>query len=328
VRGLIRAERLRLRKRGGLQVVVLAIPVLASFFFLAGYQSSVGYMPTFDEQSYRHELIDMGAVQGVPPEEAEQMLDEMVESERVNMQEMRRQMESVWATFAFPQSLLTVLANSTILFFAMILLTATTIGDEFNWGTIRTTLLASGDRRRVLLVRLAALTFVAGLLLAFLLLLGLLLPLVLLAFGATLPTPPPVNPLGLGVLILGDLLVAIAMIGFAALATLMVRSGSLTLVVALVYVAIEAALLGALLQFEPFREDGSLEWLPKLLPVRSIVELLGSASHAAGVVERFPGDVVSRDLGAVWVPLGTVAAWGAAFIALAFRRFRRMDIVE
>ena len=40
---------------------------------------------------------------------------------------------------------------------ALVLLTATTIGDEFGWGTIRTTLLGSSHRWRILLVRLGAL---------------------------------------------------------------------------------------------------------------------------------------------------------------------------
>jgi ABC-type transport system involved in multi-copper enzyme maturation permease subunit len=328
MRGLLRAEGIRLRGRRSLQVIVLALPLLAAFFFLAGYQSSVSYIPTFDEQAYRQQFLIDSGIQGVPPEEAEQMLNDVIASERANFEQMRIQQEQIWSTYAFPQSLLTVLGSSTYIFFAMILITATTIGDEFGWGTIRTTLLASSDRRRLLFIRLGSLATIAVGLFVILLLLGVLLPLVLTATGAHLPNPPPIDARAFGVLLAGDVLIAMTLIGFAALATLLVRSGSLTLVVALVYVAIEAAILALLLRFEAFQPDGAYEWLPKVFPVRGIVAILDSATSAAGSLGRFPGEVLTRDLGGVWLPLGAVVAWGAVFTALAFRRFSRMDIVE
>lgn len=328
MRGLARAEWLRLRKRRSLQVIVLAVPILVAFFFLAGYASIGSDPPPFDPAEVRARILAEGWLEGVPPDEVEAIIAEQIEAER----EMRpQQVEGLAisrARFAFPQSLVTVLGSSTFMFFALILLTATTIGDEFSWATIRTALLASSHRRRMLLVRLAALVVIAGIVLGLLLLLGTLLPAVLGLLGASLPSTTPVDPVALVALLAGEMVIAIAVIAFAALATLLVRSGSLTLVVILVYVVVEAAVLALLVRFELFGENGAGEWLLDTFPVRGIVILTDAASRAAGGLPNYPGEFIVRDLGAAGLPFVALLAWGSLFAALAFRRFSRMDIVE
>jgi hypothetical protein len=327
MRGLARAEWIRLRHRRANLVIALAIPLLAAFFFLAGYQS-VAVVPPFDEQAYRQQIIDEGGLQGVPPDQLEAILSQMVESERVTVDQQVAQADQARSTYAFPQSLLKVLGNSGFVFFALILLTATTIGDDFSWGTIRTSLLASSDRRRLLAVRLGALVSTAAVLLTSLVLLGTLLPALLTILGEPPPAPPGLDAAGFAVLVASDLLVSVAVVGFAALATLLVRSGSLTLVLALVYVAVETATLALLLRFPALQAGGGLEWTLNLFPVRAIVSLLDTANRAAGAIPFNPGEVVVRDLGAARLPFATVLVLAAVFTSLAFRRFGRMDIVE
>ena len=327
MRGLARAEWLRLRKRRSLQVIVLAVPILAAFFFVAGY-SSIYEPPPFDEATRRAELIAEGYVEGVPPEEVEQFLAELLESERASMEQWREQVVLARAGYAYPQSVVTVLGSGTLVLFALILLTATTIGDEFSWGTIRTTLLASSRRPRLLFVRFVALAALGAFTFALLILLGVLLPFVLQAAGAPLPQPPAIDGGALLVLLAGHLVAVLAVIAFAALATLTVRSGSLTLVVVLVYVVVEAAILALFTRFESFQGDGENAWLITTLPVRGIAAIGDTASRVASAMAHYPGEEIVRDLGPVWVPLAALMVWATLFAALAFRRFSRMDIVE
>lgn len=326
--GLIRAEWLRFRKRRSLQVIVIAIPVLVTFFFIAGFASIEQPPPPFDEAAVRARLLaeNFGGGEWLP-EELESLLDEAVEQERFYTEQNREQIAIARSSYAFPQSIVTVFGFGTFLFFALILLTATTIGDDFGWGTIRTTLLASSHRTRLLLVRLTTLSAIAIGLVVSLLVLGATLPLVLAAVGAQLPPAPPIDLGGLSVLVVGILEAGVMVICFAAMGTLLVRSGSLTLVVMLVYVLVEAAILALLLQFGAFKSDGPMEWLLDAFPVRGIATLTEVARSVAASLPRYPGEVI-RDLGDVTVPLVALVVWGMLFGAIAFRRFARMDIAE
>jgi ABC-type transport system involved in multi-copper enzyme maturation permease subunit len=328
VSGLARAEWIRFRKRRSLQVIVLAVPLLVAFFFVAGYASIGDPLPPFDPEAVRARILAEGYLEGVPPEDAEIIIAETIAAERESYEWAQQQQALQRARYAFPQSVVTVLGSGTFLFFALILVTATTIGDEFGWGTIRTVLLASSDRRRLLAVRIAALGAVASSLLAALVALGAILPALLAATGAQLPATAGFDLGALLVLLLGELVIATAVIAFAALATLMVRSGALTLVVMLVYVVIEAAVLTLLLRFETFQDGGAGAWALDAFPVRGITALTGAASRAASGLGQFPGEPVVRDLGAAGLPLVALLAWGVLFAAVAFRRFSRMDIVE
>jgi ABC-type transport system involved in multi-copper enzyme maturation permease subunit len=328
VSGLFRADWLRFRKRGALQVMVIAVPVVAAFFYMVGYSGSGGGLIPFDEAAYRQQLIDEGAVTGLPPDEAEQQLQQMVASERSGYDEQARSIRATQSTYAFPQSLLLLLGFATFAFLAIILITATTIGDEFGWGTIRTSLIASSNRRRFFLGRFVTLASVAVVLLTALLLLGVVLPGVLAVTGNGPPAAPPIDAAWLAVLVLADLVISITLISFAMMATFLVRSGGLALVAALIYVAIEGAVLAALTRIEAFQDAGSLRWILNLLPFRATVTILDKLAVAAGRVEVYPGSNGPSDPGAAWLPLAALAVWGAVFLAIAFWRFRRMDIVE
>jgi ABC-type transport system involved in multi-copper enzyme maturation permease subunit len=327
VSGLIRAEWIRFRKRRSIQVIVIAVPLLVAFFFFAGFASIGEGPPPFDAQEVRARLIAEGFGLGLPPEELDPLLDDAVEQERQYIEQAIEQVKLARSAYGFPQSIVTVLGSGTFMLFALILLTATTIGDDFGWATIRTTLLASSHRVRLLLVRFTALSVAAIGILGALLLLGALLPLVLGAVGAQLPPAPAVNVAALGVLVVGLIEASLVVIAFSAMATLLVRSGGLTLVVMLVYVVVEAAILSLLLQFEAFKQEGPMAWLLDAFPVRGLAAMTDVAGRAAASIPRYPGDVI-RDLGDATVPLVALLIWGTLFAAIAFRRFSRMDIAE
>jgi len=309
--------------------MVIAVPVVIAFFYLTGFRGSDAGIIPFDEAAFRQQMIDEGSLNGLPPDEAEAQLQQMIDNERTGYQQMIDQIRRTQSTYAFPQSFIVVLGFATFAFLALTLITATTVGDEFGWGTIRTSLLASSDRRRFLLARVLSLVGVAAVLFAVVLLLGVLLPSVLAVTGSNLPAAPPVDTGWLAVLVLADLVISVTLIGFATMATVLVRSGSLALVAVLIYVAIEGALLSLLTRFEVFQDTGDLHWVLNLFPFRATVTILDKLAAAAGRIEISPfGSNVPSDPGAALLPLGALAVWGAMFLAIAFWRFRRMDIVE
>lgn len=325
---LLRAEWLRFRKRRALQIIIIAVPLLAGFFFVTGYRTALNNILVYDEAADRQAIIDSGMVTGMPPDQAEEQIRQMLENDRQQYAQQNETTKVALSAYAFPQSLLGVLGSATFAFFALMLLTATTLGDEFEWGTIRTALLASSDRRRWLLARFGALGVAGAILFGLLLALGVILPSVLAATG---PPPPPAAPLDAGylaVLFAADVLISIVLVAFAGMATLLVRRGGLTLVFGLVWVAVEAALLALLLRFKPFQEQGDLAWMLNLFPVRAIVTVIDTLLRSAGRVELYQGDILTRDPAAAWLPLGALIGWGVLFACVAYWRFRRMDIVE
>jgi hypothetical protein len=326
--GLLRAEWIRFRKRRSVQVIVFAVPLLAAFLFVAGYGSVGAAPPPFDPAAVRADLIAQGYGQGLPPDQLEQALNDAVEAARFPAEQATEQYRLRVSSFAPVQGVVTLLGNGTFVLLALLLLVAITLGDEFGLGTIRTTLLASSKRARLLTLRLGAIAVIGVVLVATLALLGLVLPLVLVATGAQFPAVPALNVSALGVLALGTLEAGFVIIAFAAMATLLVRSGSLTLVVLLVYVAIEAAILTVLSRFQAFQEHGDLAWVLDAFPVRGIARLTDVAGRVASGLPRFPGETVSDDLGITLVPLAALLGWAAFFLAIAYRRFSRMDIVE
>jgi hypothetical protein len=163
---------------------------------------------------------------------------------------------------------------------------------------------------------------------AALLALGAVLPFLANALGAHLPATANLDGGAFAVLVAGLLVVAILVAAFAALATLLVRSGGLALVAALVYVIVEAAVLTVLVQIPPLRAGEGLDWIPNVFPVRGAVTFVGSAMNAAGRVPSFPGEVLDRSIAAAWVPLVALSIWAVVALILAFRRFGQMDIVE
>jgi ABC-type transport system involved in multi-copper enzyme maturation permease subunit len=328
--GLVKAEWLRLRKRRSLQVIVLGLPLLVGVIFVLGY-NSIYEQPPFDEAAFRQELIDGGFAEGMPPEELDALLAETIESQRQSYAQQEESERFTRASYSFPYSLVLVLGNGTFVLVALMLLTATTIGDEFGWATMRTSLLASSRRRRFLLVRLGSVVLAGLAIFGMLLLAGTLLPVLLNIPPSKLPaTPPPFDVGAFLALLGGELVAGLAVIAFAAFITLLFRRGGLALISVLVYVAIEAAVLLFLLRFPNFSEGEPPPdaWLLDAFPLRGLTRLIQTTSMAANGFPGYFGEVVSRDFSSAAVPITSFAILAVVLGALAFRRFQRMDIVE
>ena len=332
--GLVRAELLRLRRRRTLQVIVLAVPLLTGVIMVLGYNSIYDAGP-FDEVAYRQQLLDEGFGIGLPPEELEPLLQDTIKSQREMYAQMEEQTKLARASFTFPYSLVLVLGSGAFVLFALILLTATTIGDEFGWATIRLTLLASSRRRRFLLVRFLALVVAALLIFGILLIVGIVLPLFLSVPASKLPAVLPVFDGGAFLVLLGfELLGALLVISFAALVTLLVRNGAFALLASLVWIAVEAAILTLLYRFpnisqpSPTGEPPPDAWVLEAFPLRGLTTVMQAVGKAASGLPSYPGDVVSRDPGIAIVPIVSFTILIVILAGAAFRRFSRMDIVE
>ena len=337
MRGMARAEWVRLRKRRSLQVIVFAIPLLAGVITILGF-NSIYEFPTFDETQFRQELIYGGYTAGLPRAEAEALLEEAIRSQREMYAQQEEQVKLSRAAYTFPRSLSLVLGTGVFMLLGLVLLTATTIGDEFGWGTIRTSLLASTNRRRFLLVRLGALMVATSVILGLLLVVGAIVPILLSVPAAKLPTTMPAYDAGaLLVMLAGEAIAAAAVIGFAATVTLLLRSGALALLATLVWVAVEAAILTLLSRFpeiagtysnEGVHTPGPLAWVMEVFPLRGITTLLQRTGQAASGLPSYPGEQISRDMSMVAVPIISFTVLAVVFAAVSFRRFQRMDIVE
>jgi ABC-type transport system involved in multi-copper enzyme maturation permease subunit len=326
--GLFRAELLRLRKRRSLQIIVLGVPALVALIFVASY-SSISELPPFDVDQVRAELIANGYGVGMPPEEAERMIQEGIAQQRAFYDMQLEQTKLARAAFVFPYSLATILQSGTLAFLGLLILAATITGDEFGWGTIRTTLLASSHRHRVLAVRLTALAITAVALFAVLLLIGAVLPALLGVANNPLPATLPAFDAGaLAVLLVGLLLAGATVMAVTTLITLLARNGVLSLAAIPVYFAVEAAVLLLLLRFEPFGQDGDLAWILDGFPLRGLTWITDHVGRAATGLPGYPGDVVNRAYDAAALPIATYAVLAVILTALAFRRFSRMDIAE
>ena len=332
--GLLRAEYLRLRRRRTLQVIVLAVPLLTGVIMVLGY-NSIYEPPAFDEASYRQELIDSGFAVGMSPEELEPLLQETIKSQREMLAQQADQTALYRASFTFPYSLVLVLNSGAFVLFALILLTATTIGDEFGWATIRTVLVASSHRSRFLFVRFVVLASIAVLIFAMVLLVGILVPLVLNVPASKLPAAVPAFDGGAFlILVVGELVAAFLVIAFAAVITLIVRNGAISMVGALVWVAVEAAILTLLFRFPNFSQqapDGGPPpdaWMLDAFPLRGLSTLVQAAGRAASGLPSYPGEGITRDPSIALVPMVSFTILTVILGAASFRRFSRMDIVE
>lgn len=334
--GLARAELLRLRKRRSLQVIVLAVPLLVAVIMVLGY-NSIYEPPPFDEAAFRQEMLDGGFGVGMPPDELEGLLDEVVASQREQYALQEESTRPSRAAFTFPRSLTMALGTGVFILLALVLLTAATIGDEFGWGTIRTSLLASSSRRRFLLVRLGAIVVASVVILGMLLAVGTIVPLVLNIPAAKLPASMPAFDSGaLLAMLAGEAIAGVAVIAFAAMITLLMRNGALALVAALVWLAVEAALLTLLMRFREFGgtydeaglTPGALAWVLEAFPVRGLTTLTQTAARAASGLPSYPGEAISRDFSIVAVPIVSFMILSAVLAVVSFRRFQRMDIVE
>ena len=288
---LFRADWLRLRQRRDLWLVIAAVAILAILSYSSG-------------------LANASASAEISPD---------ISPEARNVQ------ETFIEPYAYPQSVITVLAGGQVWVLMMLAyLTAATIGAEFSYGTIRTTLTVRSDRRAFLAVRWAALALVATVMLAVLIVVGAAAPGVIAAvLGASLPESPPIMLLGLIGLLGALALFGSIVIGVTVIGALIVRNAAMALLITIGYSLLESAVAG-------FAERGgpAMAAAVRLLPISDAALLIQRAQRAAGIV-RLPGAPETTAAGpptalAVAVGIG----WLIALIWVSLELFQRADITE
>jgi len=330
VRALLRAEWVRFRGRRDFWVIAIAVCLIAGVSFLNGYRGDAED-PTRSNPADLRAMVASGfSSEGLTQAEIDAQLDLMVNDllaqEQAQLDQANERQQTTLQAYAFPQSAFTIIGAGLLPLFALILLASFAVGDEFRFGTIRTSLLAAGSRRRLLAARtltLAAMTL--GLLVA-LLAIGAVLGVVLAVVGAELaPTTVPIDAVSSITWFAGQALATVVVLCLASAITLVLRSGALTLLLILIWSLFELFLANLSI----FAAGQPLAAVPLAFlttNIRILLADLGPATHAVGVSAIAQPDV------AVGLPTLAVAAivglWGLLFLAVADRRLRTMDIVE
>lgn len=326
---LLRADWLRFRRRRDFLVILIAVCVFAAVSFLAGYRGEVDD-PTYPgAEQIRQEARDFLFFEGTPEEIAAQ-IDQYVTDQLAQMQFQMDEWERTQAVelpkYAFPQSIFTTIGAAIVPLLALILLASLAVGDEFRFGTIRTSLLAAGDRRRFLAARL--LTIVAmtvGLYFA-LAAIGALFGAALSLGGADLGNPAPaVDTPSAVAWLAAQVLITLSVIGLAIAMTLLLRSGALPVLLIIIAGFIELFVAN----LPVFGPNELLAGIPQALLSTNIRTLLARLSIDTHAVAFSRTEVPFQ---AIQVPVlavaAIVAAWGVLFLLLADRRLRTMDVVE
>jgi ABC-type transport system involved in multi-copper enzyme maturation permease subunit len=293
--GLIRADWLRLRRRKDLWIVLAALAALTTISYwgpLSSIDSHYGFDPS----------------QPVPAEVLAQMAAER-------------------AQFAFPQSLLTVLASGQIFALGLIAFaTAGTLAAEFVYGTVRTSLVASSNRRAFLGVRLGAMALFALLLVGVVVVVGAVMPLIGLATGADLPGGQAIDAAGFAALLGSLLLFALLVIGVASVLTVIFRNSGIALVLMFAYVLLENVVVSRWAA-ETTPVAAALRLLPSS-DLQLLLQAARSAAHPVALPFNGPSQALPPGTPAtIWLVLVGIG-WASLFLATAVALFHRADINE
>lgn len=280
---LARAEWIRLRSRGDLWLVGLGVVALTIVGYVSGIATpaDVNFVPPGEE---------------VPPD---------------LIRQWEAQARETLALHAFPNSIENGLQGGRILIYLVVAyLAAAFTGADFDYGTIRTSLVARGDRRGFIVVRLASTLVVALVLIAIVVALSIVMPFIAAALGTDFPEVPSAD-LGSIAGMLGAVVATVAfLIGLATLIAILSRSAAIAVVLTLVYAFGDTAVSGLITQVAG--EGSAVRWVPPL-------------TNAQLLFERATGSTV----GPQWPTLvgGALAiAWIAIVCVLSVRALVRADI--
>jgi hypothetical protein len=274
---------MRLGRRGDLWIVVLAVVLLTVVGYVSGLTSSqnVQFGPPGEE---------------VPPEILEQW---------------EAQAKEALAGYAFPNSIRMGLEGGRVLVFAIIVyLAAAFTGADFDYGTIRTSLVARGDRRGFIAVRLAATFLAAIVLIAIVVLLSMTLPLIAAALGTDFPAVEGPSPGAVAGMIGSALATAAFLVGLTTLLAIIFRNAAIAIVLTVVYAFADGAISGLIGQVAG--QEAALRWVP---PVTN-GQLLFDRAGGAALAPEWP------TLFAVAVAIG----WIVVTWALCLRSLSKADI--
>ncbi len=330
MRALLVADWLRFRRRRDLWIIAIGVCLIGGVSFLNAYRTAATD-PFVDDPVQLHAMFVAGMSSGgLSQAEIDAQLDQMVSDqiaqERAQLDQVNEEQKTSLQAYAFPQAMFTVIGQGLFPLLALILIGSFAVGDEFRFGTIRTSLLAAGNRRRFLAARLISLAGMTVGLLAALLVLGALLGAILAAVGADVPpTTVPIDALSCAAWFVGQVLLTVVIVCLGTAITLLLRSGALTVLLILIWALFESFLVNLPI----FAPGQLLAAVPEALlttNIRILLSDLGRATHAVGVAGLDPPGraIVLPTI----IVAAIVAAWGLLFLAVCDRRLRRMDVVE
>jgi ABC-type transport system involved in multi-copper enzyme maturation permease subunit len=329
---LLRADLIRLRRRLDLWFIVAGVLVLAGISFVGGYSGDVADPPPFDRAAFVQQTNDSGMFVGMTQAEIDAQLPLLVADAQAAADADRADHEArqvvALQRYGLPQAPLTLLASSLFSIIALALIASLVVGDEFRFGTLRTSLLAASDRRRFLAARLISfLVLTVGLFVA-LVLVAVVLSLGLTLIGAELPPSAPINVPAAAGLVVTDILVATVVILLTTALSLIMRSGVLAFLVGLLLLLIDVFLV-QLPVFQSLGAQAALAAVPQFsltTAIRTLQAVLGRDTGGLAFADLpVPGGPLNLD---PVVLAGILVAWGAVFLVVADRRIRRMDVIE
>jgi hypothetical protein len=330
MRALLHADWLRFRRRRDFWIIAIAVGVVAGISFISSYRSEAQDPPPFNEAEYRQQTIDSGFLVGLPPEEAAGDLEALVADARANeaQADLDREAQQAIALQKYDvlQSPFTLIGSGIAPILALILIASLALGDEFRFGTVRTSLLAAGSRRRFLAARLISLLVLTASVFAALVLLGIILGVALRIVGAEVPAAvTAIDPGAGGAWLAAQVLATFVLILLGTALTVLLRSGAMPLLLIILAGLIEL-FVTALPIFAPGQFLSGVPQAFLANSIRALTVRLGFDTHAIALAGAENG-FAAIDLPVV-VVAAVVVAWGLLFVLAADRRFRTMDIVE
>lgn len=329
---LLRADWLRLRRRKDFWIIAIGVCLFSGISFLAAYRSDAADPTWFstDPVQIRQEILAYAEFGGMTQAEIDAQIEQMVTDQVAMGQQQSLEWEAqqriTLQKYDVSQSVFTILGSGLMPMLALILGASLAVGDEFRFGTVRTSLLAAGNRRRFLGARLVSLFAITVGLFAILALIGVVLGLGLRIVGAELaPVTTPIDPLSALQWLAAQLLATMVLIALAVALTVVLRSGALPLLLILIAAFVELFVANL-----PIFSPGEfLAGIPQgflTTSIRMLTTVLGYQTHAVALANaEVPTTAIDLPLVVV---TAIIAAWGILFLVIADRRFRSMDVVE
>jgi hypothetical protein len=330
MRSLLRADRLRYRRRIELWLIGGAIVAFAAFGFVAGYRSDAMEPEWFTAERIRAEVVDGVDFSGMTEAEIEAEISRMVEEQLAFLEQDKQFFEENQALllqkYDVAQSPFTIVGLGIMPMIALVFTATLLLGDEFRYGTVRTSLLAATNRRRFLVARLITFGVLIVGLFAALILGGVVLGVALRLLGAAIPpVTQPLNAQAGVALFAAELLIAFTLVAFSVALTLLTRSGALPLLILLVWALAELFVFN----LQVFQAGQPLAAVPEFFLTTNIRALLSTLAIDSGAIALVGNEVPSGVLALpAWGMAAIIGAWAILFLAIADRRFRTMDIVE
>ncbi|HEY5629571.1 MAG TPA: hypothetical protein VIR16_08680 [Candidatus Limnocylindrales bacterium] len=294
--GHLRADVIRLFGRWDVRGFLLVVPLLAVGGYLMSYAMVPGHYPA-----------DTGQ-----PDQS--WIASAIATER--------------SAYAFPASLVAVSGNAPWLLFCLFFLASETMGLEFAWSTVKTSLISSPSRLRFVVSRLLVIGAIGFVSLVLLLVAAVVMPALMSIAGAGLPPSRPTD-----VVVIVGTVVALALasaffIVVGVFLGVITRGPALPLVFLVADFIVEGVIAGL-----PLAREAGLGLLAGSLPIMSVINLISGAQDPRSyglppVLSDAPGApslFADRPLALSFL---VVAVWAAVFLAASVWQLRRADVLE